>query len=177
VHVHVPFVIGTDQEVSARWHHEGLNALPAASPADASCSSGSVHASRTPLHTSAPIRRARHPALRRAAARGEVAERLSEGRDWLLEWNSRRSGDLDPIIDGLRRLDDDPALEAFMLSVFDLHFVDVEDVAPRTWRLASAGTFTDLFPGLTSDGVVITCDRQRALARETSNSSPGTIRW
>jgi ATP-dependent helicase HepA len=100
------------------------------------------------------------------AARTEVTERLSEGRDWLLEWNSRRPEIAAPVIEEIRRLDGDTALEAFLLSVFDLHFVDVEDVAPRTWRLASAGTFRDLFPGLTSDGVTMTCDRQRALARE-----------
>jgi len=100
------------------------------------------------------------------AARIEVAERLSEGRDWLLEWNSRRPEISTPIIDGIRGLDEDLTLEAFMLAVFDLHFVEVEDIAPRTWRLASAGTFRDLLPGITSEGVTVTRDRQRALARE-----------
>ena len=170
VHIHVPFVTGSDQEVSARWHHEGLNAL-----------AGSVAGGRELFErfrarledaarhlASGGTARAGLDALLSdvAVARVEVAERLSEGRDWLLEWNSRRPEISAPIIDGIRRLDDDRTLEAFMLSVFDLHFVDVEDVAPRTWRLASAGTFKDLLPGLTSDGVLITCDRQRALTRE-----------
>lgn len=170
VHIHVPFVIGTDQELSARWHHEGLNAL-----------AGSVAGGRelferfgARLDEAAGQLASGHAAHAvldgvlsdAAVARVEIAERLSEGRDWLLEWNSRRPEISAPIIDGIRRLDDDRTLEAFMLSVLDLHFVDVEDVAPRTWRLASAGTFSDLFPGLTSDGVVMTCDRQRALARE-----------
>jgi len=167
VHIHVPFVVGTGQEVSARWHHEGLNALAGSVAGgrelferfrtrleEAAAHLGSGQAGPDTLLSDV------------AVARKEVAERLSEGRDWLLEWNSRRPEISAPIIDGIHRLDDDPALEAFMLSMFDLHFVDVEDVAPRTWRLASAGTFKDLFPGLTSDGVVITCDRQRAVTRE-----------
>ncbi len=101
-----------------------------------------------------------------ATTRLEVAKRLSEGRDWLLEWNSRRPEISGPLIDEIRRLDDDPALEMFMLSVFDLYFIEVEDVAPRTYRLGSAGTFRDLLPGLTSDGLTVTCDRQRALTHE-----------
>jgi ATP-dependent helicase HepA len=168
VHIHVPFVTGTGQEVSARWHHDGLNAL-----------AGSVAGGRELFERfrsrledmSDHLRAGRASALDAlvsdvAAARREVAHRLSEGRDWLLEWNSRRPEISTPIIDGIRRLDEDRTLEDFMLSVFDLHFVEVEDVASRTWRLASAGTFWDLRPGLTSEGVTITCDRQRALARE-----------
>jgi ATP-dependent helicase HepA len=50
--------------------------------------------------------------------------------------------------------------------VFDLYFIEVEELAPRTYQLGSAGVLVDAFPGLTSDGLTITCDRQRALARE-----------
>lgn len=170
VHIHVPFVAGTDQEVAARWHHEGLNGL-AASVAGGRELFERFRARLDDVSVRLPSGAGGRAALDAllidvSAARVEVAERLSAGRDWLLEWNSRRPGISGPIIDGIRRLDDDSSLEAFMLSVFDLHFVEVEDVAPRTWRLASTGTFRDLFPGLTSDGVILTADRGRALTRE-----------
>jgi ATP-dependent helicase HepA len=99
-------------------------------------------------------------------ARTDVAARLEQGRDRLLEWNSFRPETAARLIDEIHREDEDRTLETFMLAVFDLYFIEVEDVAPRTYRLGSAGVLRDTFPGLTSDGLTITSDRQRALARE-----------
>jgi ATP-dependent helicase HepA len=53
-----------------------------------------------------------------------------------------------------------------MVSVFDEYTIPVEELAPRTYRLGSAGVLADSFPGLPGDGFTVTCDRQRALVRE-----------
>ena len=53
-----------------------------------------------------------------------------------------------------------------MLDVFDLFFIEVEEIAPRTCRLGSAGVLVDDFPGLKADGLTYTRDRSRALLRE-----------
>jgi ATP-dependent helicase HepA len=53
-----------------------------------------------------------------------------------------------------------------MIAVFDHFSVQVEELTDRTYRLGSAGVFAESFPGLPTDGLTVTCDRQRALARE-----------
>ena len=50
--------------------------------------------------------------------------------------------------------------------VFDQYSIDVEEIAPRTYKLGSAGMFAESFPGLPAEGMTVTCDRQRALVRE-----------
>ena len=100
------------------------------------------------------------------AARQDVAARLEAGRDRLLEWNSLRPAQSARIIDDIVRHDDDRTLDQFMLAVFDLYFIEVEELSPRTYRLGSAGVLVDEFPGLKADGLTLTCDRARALRRE-----------
>jgi ATP-dependent helicase HepA len=99
-------------------------------------------------------------------ARAEVAARLEEGRDRLLEWSSARPALSGRIIEQIRHEDADRTLDAFMLLVFDLFVIQVEEVAPRSWRLGSAGVLVDEFPGLKAEGMTVTRDRARALDRE-----------
>jgi ATP-dependent helicase HepA len=171
IQVHVPFVLGSPQDVLAHWYHDGLNAF-----------AENIHGGRELLERFEPQLRilARQapeepgtPGLERVqlleatrAARKEVAARLEEGRDRLLEWNSFRPEVSRRLIQEIRRQDDHRALEEFLLSVLDLFLIDVEELAPRTYQLGSAGVLADSFPGLTSEGLTITCDRPRALAHE-----------
>jgi ATP-dependent helicase HepA len=47
------------------------------------------------------------------------------------------------------------------------HFgVSVEELAPRLYRLGAEGSFIEGFPGLPAQGLTVTLDRRRALARE-----------
>ena len=57
-------------------------------------------------------------------------------------------------------------LDRFMLSVFNHFSLTVEEIAPRTYKLGSAGVLADSFPGLPAEGLTVTCDRKRALTRE-----------
>jgi ATP-dependent helicase HepA len=99
-------------------------------------------------------------------ARRSVAVRLEEGRDRLLEWNSSRPALASTLVGDIGRQDADLTLDHFMLRVFDLYFIEVEELMPRTWRLGSAGVLVDDFPGLKAEGLMLTRDRHRALRRE-----------
>jgi ATP-dependent helicase HepA len=99
-------------------------------------------------------------------ARREIARRLHEGRDRLMEMNSFRPRVAERIVSEIRREDTDTTLEEFMLSVFDFYALQVEKIADRTYKLGRAGILADAFPGLPSQGFTITYDRQRALIRE-----------
>ena len=97
---------------------------------------------------------------------GQLAIRLEQGRDRLLELNSFRPEAAAPIVQEIRRQDADTTLDTFLLAVFDHYGLHVEELWPRTFRLGSAGVFADSFPGLPAEGLTVTADRQRALVRE-----------
>ncbi len=171
IQVHVPFVHGSHLEVLARWYQEGLNAFTENLQGGRELLERfDTRLRRLALH---PQENAGIPGLEldrlveaTQAARKEVAERLEQGRDRLLEWNSFRPEVSKRLIQEIRRQDEHCALDDFMLSILDLFFIEVEELAPRTYQLGSAGVLVDAFPGLTSEGLTVTCDRQRAVVRE-----------
>lgn len=171
IHVHVPVIAGTHLEVMARWYHEGLHALehhlPGARDVLARFEPELLALAGQALAARRSVTAALDPFIARVRqVREEVALRMEAGRDRLLEWNSCRPALAARIADDIRAHDEDRSLDAFMLSVFDLFFIEVEELAPRTYRLGSAGVLIDDFPGLKADGLTCTRDRQRALLRE-----------
>jgi ATP-dependent helicase HepA len=165
IHVHVPFIAGGSHEVLTRWYHEGLNAF------EENLHGGGELLERFGArlheigHRFNPKRLDRLIEETRIAYQ-EIRERLHEGRDRLLEMNSFRPEIAAMVVGQIRNEDADESLDAFMVSVFDHYTIPVEELAPRTYRLGSAGVLADSFPGLPSDGFTVTCDRRRALARE-----------
>ncbi|MGE3507803.1 MAG: RNA polymerase-associated protein RapA [Vicinamibacterales bacterium] len=171
IHVHVPFVVGSHHEVLARWYHDGLNAFGAPLPGGRELLETFEERVRRLAGQMAADRTDTAPALDRLiadtrVARDAVVRRLEDGRDKLLEWNSFRPRTAEPLIQQIRIEDADRTLEAFLLTVLDLLVIEVEELAPRTYRLGSAGVLVDDFPGLPADGLTLTADRERALVRE-----------
>jgi ATP-dependent helicase HepA len=171
IDVYVPFVVGTGQEVLARWYHEGLNAFEVNLQGGRELleqfgarvyelsqrfSKGGAKA-RLDLERLIEDTRAAHR---------DITARLHEGRDRLLELNSFRPAIAGSLVREIQEQDDNPLLDEFMLRVFDQYSIDVEEIAPRTYKLGSAGVFADSFPGLPAEGVTVTSDRKRALVRE-----------
>src|SRR4030095_9801380 len=162
IHIHVPFVINSFQEVLARWYHEGLNSFEE-----------QLEGGRELLERFGPVinnLKSRgeldHLVEETRTVRREIAERLHEGRDRLMEMNSFRTKVAGKIVEDIRREDSDTMLEEFMLSVFDFYALQVEQIGERTYKLGRAGIVADAFPGLPSGGFAITFDRHRALVRE-----------
>jgi ATP-dependent helicase HepA len=171
IRIHIPFVAGSSQEVPARWYQEGLNSFET-----------NLHGGRELLerfgkrvrdlaqdfHETEKSSRAE---LRRLidetqTARQELATRLEQGRDRLLEMNSFRPEAAGRLVQEIQDQDSDETLDMFMVSVFDHFSIHVEELTQRTYQLGSAGVFADSFPGLPVEGLTVTCDRQRALSRE-----------
>ena len=169
IHVHVPFTTGSSQEVVARWYAEGLNAfarnlrggrelLERFGPR--------VHDLAQDFHETHARPELEQLIAETRQAAGELSVRLEQGRDRLLELNSFRPESAAPVVAEIRRQDADRALDTFLLAVFDHYGLHVEELWPRTYRLGSAGVFADSFPGLPTEGLTVTAERQRALARE-----------
>lgn len=171
IQVHVPFVTGSPQEALARWYQEGLNAF------EKNLHGGHellerfgarVHDLAQDFHETEATARAELDRLiaETQTARQELTVRLEQGRDRLLELNSFRPEAGAKLVEAIRQPDADPALDEFMIAVFDHFAVHVEELTHRTYQLGSAGVFAESFPGLPTEGLTVTCDRQRALARE-----------
>jgi ATP-dependent helicase HepA len=171
IEVYVPFIIGTGQEVLARWYHEGLNAFQVnlqggrelLEQFGARVYELSQRFSKGGAKARLDLDRLIEETL---AAHSDITARLHEGRDRLLELNSFRPAIALGLVREIQEQDDNPLLDEFMLRVFDQYSIDVEEIAPRTYKLGSAGVFADSFPGLPSEGVSVTTDRKRALVRE-----------
>lgn len=171
IQLHLPFVVGSAQEVLVRWYHEGLNSFERNLQGGRALLeqfgprlSGLAHE----FHERAETGRKELAAMiaETRVARQELTARLEQGRDRLLELNSFRPQVAAQLVQEIRKQDADPALDQFMVAVFDHFGIHVEELAPRTYRLGSAGVFADSFPGLPTDGLTVTCDRTRALSRE-----------
>lgn len=171
IHIHIPFVEGSAQEVLARWYQAGLNSLEKNLPGGRELlerfGTRLQELAREFHEAEATSRVALEQLIAETQiARKELTRRLEQGRDRLLEMNSYRPETAERLVQEIAQQDDDPTLDAFMISVFDHYSVHVEEIAPRTYRLGSAGVFAESFPGLPAGGFSVTSDRRRALSRE-----------
>ncbi|MFO1488402.1 MAG: RNA polymerase-associated protein RapA [Verrucomicrobiota bacterium] len=172
IQIHVPFLARSPQEVLARWYHDGLNAF------EKNLEGGNelfrqfnhaVHdlALEFPAGESAAAEEELGQLIKEtAAARKKIQRLLEQGRDRLLELNSFRPAVAETIISQMRAQDDQTELDEYLLDVFEHFGVQVEELAPRTWRLNPDGVITDSFPALPAEGMIATCQRKRALSRE-----------
>ena len=169
IHIHVPFVEGTAEELKALWYHRGLGAF------------------EHTLHGAGTIEREFREELERLME-GDPVEReealpdlldrtrdykkkldkeLEEGRDHLLEISSFDRDQGQALVSRIESLDEDNRLEHLMLKVFDHFGVTVDDLGDRSYVLTPEHLFSaDAFPGLPEDGLSVTFDRTLALARE-----------
>jgi len=172
IEIHVPYLPHSPQEVLVRWYHEGLDAF------ESNLEGGNellrqfgraVH--DLALEFSVADRATAEQELaqlvqRTAEARRDLRRVLEQGRDRLLELNSFRPAIAKKLIELIREQDRQPDLEEYLLDVFEHFGVQVEELAPQTWQLNPQGVITDSFPSIPVEGMVATCDRTRALARE-----------
>ncbi len=171
IQVHVPYVAGSSHEVLACWYQQGLNSFEKnlAGGRELLDKFGAhVRDLAQDFHETEAASRAELERLieETMTARMDLSKRLEAGRDRLLEMNSFRAGPAARIVQEIQSQDGDQSLDEFMVSVFDHFTIHVEELAPRTYRLGSAGVFADSFPGLPAEGFTVSGDRQRALSRE-----------
>jgi ATP-dependent helicase HepA len=165
IHIHVPFVEGTEGEVLARWYHDGLDAFEHslqgatellhafASEVASLCE----HFDRDRLNDL--IRRTRELRL-------EVRQKLERGHNRLLELNSCKPRLAARIIDRIGEIDADSDFERFFIRVLDQLGMHVEEMTQRTWFIRPDNLVTDALPSLPAEGITLTFDRERALSRD-----------
>lgn len=167
IHIHIPYLPGSADELWTRWYHEGLGAF------------------EQTLHGAAAVFREFHGAVSALAAGGDwtgelpgLLERtkafketlyseLEAGRDHLLEIGSFDRDKGEKLVTEIEDFDRDWKLEKYLLRLLDTYGVTVEDLRDREYLLKPEHLFSaEMFPGLPAEGLSVTFDRQRALARE-----------
>ena len=172
IQIHVPYLARSPQEVLVRWYHEGLDAFETNLEGGSELLRNfgrSVHdfALEFPVADAADAKHELSVLLSKTkAARQEIRHLLEQGRDRLLEMNSFRPATAQKIISLIQTEDQQPELEEYLLDVFDHFGVHVEELASHTWQLNPQGVITDSFPEIPPEGLIATCDRNRALGRE-----------
>lgn len=166
IQIHVPYLLGSPQEGLVRWMHEGLNALAEPRPGGRELLERFGPGLRDWAQREGKVDDLESLIEATRLARVDLGARLEQGRDRLLEQHSCRPEQAERLIRDIRAEDQSASLEQFLLAVFEQAFIEVEEVAPRSYQLGSAGVLVQAFPGLPSEGLTVTCDRARALLRE-----------
>ncbi|MEQ8534642.1 MAG: helicase-related protein, partial [Imperialibacter sp.] len=169
IQIHVPYLTGSPQEVVVRWFHEGLNAF------EENLEGGNRLAQlfgdrlkEATLSISSPNTGSQLVSLisDTATFQQELKQMLADGRDRLLEMNSFRPEVAKKLMEQIGEADLDMGLEKYMTQVFHHFSIDIEDLGPRTYLLHPTQANTYKFPSLPDEGMSVTFDRKRALARE-----------
>ncbi|SHJ25078.1 ATP-dependent helicase HepA [Rubritalea squalenifaciens DSM 18772] len=165
IHIHVPYALESSGELWARWYHEGLGALEQ-----------NVHGATEifqvfedellDLEESFDEDDVERLIEATVEQRETVGQRLAGGYDRLLELNSYHPAEAKAVIKKLQAADADPHFEEFLVRMLDYFGLDVEDLSDRTYFIKPGNLITDAFPNIPDEGVSVTFDRAKALARE-----------
>lgn len=167
VHIHVPYLQNSVQEVLARWFHQGLNAFETVLPGGRQILDKFGERVRNlALGTSVPGQDLDGLIRETAAFQKGLEKRLKQGRDRLLELGSHRPEQAERIVGQVAAADQDPALAQFMADIFAHFGIETEALSPTVLRLRPGLDFDEGFPGFRGDEMAVTFDRATALVRE-----------
>jgi len=169
IHIHIPYIVGSPQNLLVRWFHEGLNAF------NTNLEGGNMISK---LFSERLLEISKNDSFETANSEletlisetnnyhKELKKNLSEGRDKLLEMNSFRPKIATQLIEQIQAEDKDKTLETYLTKVFHHFDVEMEDLASRTYLLHPASFNSEIFPSIPPEGIQVTFDRKRAISRD-----------
>jgi len=169
IHIHIPYYVGSPQQMLVRWFHEGLHAF------NTNLEDGNVLAElfrerllNIAMSLSGKEAEAELEALifETSSFHEQLKKNLAEGRDRLLEMNSFRPKVAEKLIEQIQKEDNDIALEVYLKKVFHHFDMEMQDLAARTYLIHPASINSAVFPSISREGIRVTFDRKRALSRE-----------
>jgi ATP-dependent helicase HepA len=163
IQVHVPYLLGSEDEIRMRWLEEGLDAFRASPPGAAEIQ----RVLRYDLEEAIGEREGIDGLIEKTlVCCKEISERLARGQDRLLERSSHRPVRSAWLIEKIREWDEDRCFEDFLMRLFEFSGLHIEELGSRRYFLLPGNLKSDAFPSLPADGMTVTLDRQRALERE-----------
>ncbi len=169
IHIHIPYLTNSPQQMLVRWFHEGLNAF------EENLEGGNeifkLFSERLLSIISSTSFEEAYPEMEvligeTSVFKKELQKRLADGRDRLLEMNSFRPTVAKKLVEQIRVEDSDKSLENYLTKVFAHFEVEMEDLANRSYFLQPASVIAEVFPSIPREGISVTFDRKRALSRE-----------
>ncbi|MBC7713706.1 MAG: DEAD/DEAH box helicase family protein [Rhizobacter sp.] len=171
IHLHVPYIVSSYDEVLFQWFNTGLDAF-----VHSAKGASIVHQQLQTLleqYLNEPEKCFKDPAILQDFLETtqkefkEVSHKLEEGRDILVELNSFKEEEAKAIIDEVKKFDEESNLVHYMNEVFQELGVDIEDLDDGVYFIRpSDNMYIPYFPGLPVDGIRITYERKTALRRE-----------
>lgn len=165
IQIHIPYLLGGEGEILARWYHEGLGAFERNPPAGGEMMR--IFTDELAQLSSADSLEDLTDFLQRVRRKHEELDHQMEtGRDRLLELASHNPENSARIAETIRQADLDSGAEQLLFDVLDIHDVSVDELGRRTYSIDNRRFSGESFPGLPRDFLVGTFDRNLALARE-----------
>ncbi|NOX91990.1 MAG: RNA polymerase-associated protein RapA [Gammaproteobacteria bacterium] len=166
IQIHVPYFTHSPQTVLFDWYHQGLSAFEHTSPAGASVFAKNKEQLLTALATFENTEL--HQALIQSTQKLATAlnEQLHKGRDILLEHNSCLPTVAHTLQEKARKEDANSNIENYLNNVFDCFGVDTEIHSTDCYIVKPGEHMHTHYPGLESDGMKVTFDRNLALSNE-----------
>ena len=167
VQIHVPYFEDTAQEVLLRWYSEGLAAFESVCPTGQILMQEFAAELHHCMEEPSDHQRVEQLIDDTAQSQMQLIERMQNGRDKLLELNSCNESQASQLLSEVEEMSQSVPLSSYMGRVFDHFGVEQESngvngliLHPGDHMLCSH------FPGLSSDGMSVTFQRQEALSRE-----------
>lgn len=169
IHIHIPYLDGSPQQLLVQWFHEGLNAFRT------NLEGGNIIAKTFGERLT---RICELPSFKEASSEmellisdtaefhAELRKNMAEGRDRLLEMNSFRPKIAKKLMKQIQADDQDKSLEIYLTKVFEHFDIEMEDTAARTYLLHPSTFNSEIFPSIPREGIHVTFDRKRAITRD-----------
>lgn len=171
IHIHVPYIMSSYDEILYQWFNTGLDAF-----VHSAKGASIVHQQLQGLleeYLNKPELCFKDPKVLQdflettANEFKVVTHKLEEGRDILVELNSFKEDVAKKLVDEVRKFDEETNLINYMNTVFQELGVDIEDLDDEVYFIKpSDNMYVPYFPNLPVDGVRITYDRKTAILRE-----------
>ncbi len=172
LHIIVPFIPDTPQDLTARWLHEGLNAFGSASEGQVEAA-GEFHKT---VHDIAKRIGVKHnPKLddelkaagkKTAAALDAANKKLAKHADAFLESVSFRAPAADQVFNRMNSSDEDDSLDVFMNRMFETLGILVETKGPRIIYVKPNPEMSYHFEAVPKEGLTFAYHRSVAATRE-----------
>lgn len=171
INIHVPYIPGCAYEILFHWYHEGMNAFEKNVPGVQQVYDKFRSRLWELIKRNDKPGNLRDKGFTRLVTDTrdfciKLTEQLEKGRDRLLELHSFRSDQAETLAQMIKSIDRDESLDLYMQKIYDFYGIVCDDIHDRTFQLYPGDLRVDAFPGFREKGMVITFDRQKAMARE-----------
>lgn len=171
IQIHVPYVAGTAEECVVEWYHRGLDAfetlLHGGHDFEEAFKAELLELALRFADAGGAGRKQLEALIGRTVAfRKELAAKMKQGRDRLLELNSFQPQVAARTIERVREADADLSVRHFLVAVLDHFGVRIKDHEEGDLFLDPSHAYIESFPSIPADGMLATFDRKRAIVRE-----------